>query len=385
MTATCDVLELADDWGPEKIVAVTDTRTGMRGVLIIDNTARGAGKGGTRMAPSVSVPEVARLARVMTWKWAVTGLFFGGAKAGIRFDPESPRKEEVLRAFVRALCNEVPAEYVFGLDMGLSEEDAAVIQDEARDRGASTGTPAALGGIPYDQLGITGYGVAESVRQAAARRGIALEGARVAIQGFGAVGSAVAKRLCEFGMVLVAVSTASGAVRNDAGFEVNDLLDLRAAFGDTLVDHLPGRKISLGEELEVAAEVVVPAASQDAIDGAAAKRIQAKLVVEAANLPTTPEARSSLFASGVTLVPDIVANPGGAIAAAYAMDALHSAFPINTADVLANVATRIRDSTDAVLDAASKTDTAPHDAAYILARKRVERAMAARGRLPAYK
>src|SRR5688572_26236949 len=118
-----DTLQLIDEWGPEKVVCVSDRRTGMRGVLVIDNSARGVGKGGTRMSPSLSVMEVARLARTMTWKWAAVDLFHGGAKAGIIGDPNAPDKEAVLRAFARALANEVPAEYVFGLDMGLTEND----------------------------------------------------------------------------------------------------------------------------------------------------------------------------------------------------------------------------------------------------------------------
>ncbi|MDT7637973.1 MAG: glutamate dehydrogenase, partial [Pseudonocardiales bacterium] len=114
---TADLLESIDEWGPEKIVCVSDSRTGMRGVLVIDNTARGMGKGGTRMSPSVTVAEIARLARVMTWKWAAVDLFHGGAKAGIRFDPASPDKERVLRAYVRRLADQIPSSYVAGLDM----------------------------------------------------------------------------------------------------------------------------------------------------------------------------------------------------------------------------------------------------------------------------
>src|SRR5919108_4441659 len=123
-----DVFALMDGWGPEKVVCVSDRRTGMRGVLVLDNTARGMGKGGTRMSPTLSVTEVARLARVMTWKWAGVDLFFGGAKAGIKFDPAAPDKEAALRSFGRSLSSEVPEEYVFGLDMGLTEHDAAIIQ-----------------------------------------------------------------------------------------------------------------------------------------------------------------------------------------------------------------------------------------------------------------
>ena len=149
---TEDVLSLRDEWGPEKVVCVSDGRSGMRGVLVLDNTARGMGKGNTRMSPTLTVREVARLARTMTWKWAAVDLFHGGAKAGILGNRKASNKEEVLRAFARALSNEVPAEYVFGLDMGLTEQDAAVLLDELGDRGAAVGLPRALGGWPYDEL-----------------------------------------------------------------------------------------------------------------------------------------------------------------------------------------------------------------------------------------
>ena len=202
---TDDVLALMDEWGPEKVVCVSDRRSGMRGVLVLDNTARGMGKGGTRMSPTLTVREVARLARTMTWKWAAVDLFHGGAKAGILGDPAAADKEEVLRAFARALRNEVPAEYVFGLDTGLTEEDAAVLLDELGDRGAAVGLPRALGGLPYDELGVTGFGVAEAADAAATESGWRLAGSRVAITGFGAVGAAAARRFVARGATVVAV------------------------------------------------------------------------------------------------------------------------------------------------------------------------------------
>jgi glutamate dehydrogenase (NAD(P)+) len=174
-----------------------------RGVLVLDNTARGTGKGGTRMSPSLTVQELARLARTMTWKWAAVDLFHGGAKAGILGDPSDPNKEAILRACARSLSNEVPSEYVFGLDIGLAEEDAAIFLDELGDRGASTGLPRALGGLPYDQMGVTGYGVAVAADAASQYRKIALKGSRVSIQGFGAVGQAAAVRLVELGATIV--------------------------------------------------------------------------------------------------------------------------------------------------------------------------------------
>jgi glutamate dehydrogenase (NAD(P)+) len=133
----------------------------------------------------------------MTWKWAGVDLYYGGAKAGIQADPSAASKEDVLRAFVRALRNEVPEEYVFGLDVGLTEADAAIMLDEVGNRAGAVGTPQALGGLPYDQLGVTGYGVAETVDAAAQFAGLSTSALSASIQGFGAVGAAAARRLDE--------------------------------------------------------------------------------------------------------------------------------------------------------------------------------------------
>ncbi len=384
MEGVTDALDLVDDWGPEKIVVVSHRRTGMRGVLVIDNTARGVGKGGTRMAPAVTVQEIARLARNMTWKWAGVDLFYGGAKAGIVADPAAPDKEAVLRAFARALSNEVPREYVLGLDMGLTEDDAAVVADELGDRGAAVGTPAHLGGIAYDQLGVTGYGVAEAADAAAEHRGRPLRGSRVSIQGFGAVGSAAARRFAELGATVVAVSTAHGALHDPTGLDVGALLAARAEFGDRFVARAGlGEPQAPGAELVVDCDVLVPAALQDVVGTGVAGRIKAHLVVEGANLPTSPAAQAVLAARGVTVVPDFVANAGGVIAAAFAMDARYSGFRPDPAAVFSTISTRLRAHTATVLDEAARRDVTPHDAGRRLAQDRVRAAMRSRGRIPA--
>ena len=378
-----DALDLVDDWGPEKIVVVSHRRTGMKGVLVIDNTARGVGKGGTRMAPTVTVEEVARLARTMTWKWAGVDLFYGGAKAGIVADPTAPDKEAVLRAFVRALSNEVPREYVVGLDMGLTEDDAAIVQDELGDRGAAVGTPAHLGGIPYDQLGVTGYGVAEAADAAADQLGRPLRGARVSIQGFGAVGSAAARRFAELGATVVAVSTAQGALHDPTGLDVGALAAARAEFGDHLVTRSGlGEAVAPGAELVVDCDVLVPAALQDVVDAGTAAEIKAHLVVEGANLPTSAPAQAVLAARGVTVVPDFVANAGGVIAAAFAMDARYSGFRPDAAAVFSTISDRLRANTLTVLGEAARKDVTPHEAGRRLAQDRVRAAMRSKGRLP---
>ncbi|MCW4466272.1 Glu/Leu/Phe/Val dehydrogenase [Glutamicibacter sp. MNS18] len=373
-----NIFELMDQWGPEKIVAVSDAKTGMKGVLVIDNTSRGIGKGGTRMQPNVSVGEIARLARVMTWKWAGVDLFYGGAKAGIQADPASPHKEEILRSFVRKLSNEVPEEYVFGLDMGLTENDAAIINDELGTRMAAVGTPWDLGGVPYDQLGITGYGVAEVVDAAAAVRD--LRGARVAVQGFGAVGHAVASRLHELGYTVVAISTAHGAIFDSRGLDIPELLQRRQQVGDALVNDYPQLRINPGDELFVDADIVVPAALQDVIDAGSAQRIGATLLVEGANLPTNAEAQQVLAARGVTVIPDFIANAGGVVSAAFAMEARQSPFRATTDNIFTTVSEKLRHNALTVLDEAANRKTTTHEAARLLAQDRVRKAMDLRGR-----
>lgn len=373
------LFDLMDGWGPEKVVAVSDSRLGFQGVLVIDNTARGMGKGGTRMQPTVDVNEIARLARVMTWKWAAVDLFYGGAKAGIRADPSRSDKEQVLRSFVRRLSNEVPREYVFGLDMGLTEHDAAIIIDELGTRGAAVGTPAELGGVPYDQLGVTGFGVAEATDQAALQRG--LRGARVAIQGFGAVGHAAAQRLDELGYPVVAISTSRGAVVDPGGLNVPELLERRRIVGDSVVEELPDLRIPAGEELFTDAEILVPAALQNVIDRPQAERLRARLVIEGANLPTTVRAQQRLHERGVLVIPDFIANAGGVVSAAFAMEARFSAFRVDPARIFETISEKLRGNVDVCLETAIERGLTPHESARGLAQDRVRSAMDLRGGL----
>lgn len=377
-----DVLSLVDEWGPEKVVCVSDRKSGMRGVLVIDNTALGMGKGGTRMSPTLSVEEIARLARTMTWKWAALDLFHGGAKAGIVGDPNSPNKVEILRAFARALANEVPREYVFGLDMGLTENDAAILADELGDRGAAVGLPRALGGMPYDELGVTGYGVAEAADAVATEIGLNIGASRVAIQGFGAVGMAAARRFTALGATVVAVSTANGTVYDPDGLDVERLTELHGTARDDCVREYGG-VLPRDAALAVDCEILVPAAREDVIDESVAMTTTAKLVVEGANLPTTPSARSVLHKRGIAVVPDFIANAGGIVAAAHAMDARYSAFAVVPDDVFAMISTKLRANAVAVLDESRRADVIPYEAATNLAQERVRIAMRLSGRAKA--
>lgn len=378
-----DPLLSIDQWGPEKVIIVSDRKTGMRGVLVIDNTARGGAKGGTRMSPTLSMEEVARLARTMTWKWAAVDLFHGGAKAGILGDPQSVGKERILRAFARALANEVPTEYAFGLDMGLTEEDAAIFVDELNDRGASTGLPRPMGGLPYDQLGVTGFGLAEAADAASQQVGLDLQSASVTIQGLGAVGRAAAKRLHELGATVTAVSTAVGYIHDPHGLDVPLLLDAAQAAGDDAIKHFSSFSAEAHQLFGVPTDILIPAATADVIDDGIAASTATKLVVEGANMPTTASARQILHERKITVVPDFIANAGGVIAAAHSSDARYSPFSVEPEGVFAMIRQKLRENADRVVADSLRMDVTPLEAAHTLARTRVMDAMTARGFDPA--
>lgn len=361
-----------DEFGPEKVIVVFDPRTMMQGYLVIDNTARGLAKGGVRMAQDLNLRETMRLARTMTWKNAAADLPLGGAKGGIIWDPASEERERIIRAYARALRNLIPDEYVFGLDMGLSENDAALVVDELNNRKAATGKPDFLGGINYDQLGLTGYGVVEAMEVACEFAAIEPKGATVAIQGFGAVGKAVAKFASERKMVVVAVSDVKGAVVNPDGFDIRKLMDEFEEKG-TVVDFHPSKTIGQGDEVTVPCDIVAPCAKEDLIGIDVARKMKAKIVVEGANMAVSPEAQDYLFRNGILCVPDFIANAGGVIGAfAESID--------ETPDVAFDMVKRkITKNTKMILDISLKEKVPTRDAGMRLARERVIMAMKAKG------
>lgn len=239
-----------------------------------------------------------------------------------------------------------------------------------------------LGGLPYDELGVTGYGVAEATDAAAAAISLPITGARVAIQGFGAVGRAAAERLVELGAVITAVSTATGVIVDKDGIDLPRLMALRRDLGDSCVTQYGGA-LDPSAALTTDAQILIPAAREDVIDKDLATSTHARLVVEGANMPTTPAALEVLNARGVTVVPDFIANAGGIVAAAHSMNARYSPFPVNPGDVFPMISTKLRQNTLTVVTEALSRSLTTHAAAQKLAQERVRAAMMLRGQIPA--
>jgi glutamate dehydrogenase (NAD(P)+) len=347
------------------VIEVREPGLGLKAMLVVDNVACGPAIGGLRMAPDVTAGECARLARAMTLKNAAAGLAHGGAKSVLWGDPRTPRdrKERLIRAFAHALRGE--SDYIFGPDMGTDEACMAWIQDEI---GRAVGLPAALGGLPLDELGATGWGLLHSAEAAAPYAGIALEGARVAVQGFGAVGKHAARFLAGRGAKLVAASDSAGTIADRRGIDVAALARLKAQ-GRSVRDYPEGEKLDRDAVIGIDCDIWIPAARPDVVREDNVARLQARLVLEGANIPLTEGAEAMLAARGVTVVPDFVANAGGVICAAmeYAGATQASAF--------AAIAERIRANTEAVLSAARARAIRPREAALELAERRVRDAM----------
>jgi len=318
-----DVWSMGDEWGPEKVVQVYDPDTGMQGVLVIDNTASGPGKGGIRFSPSVTPLEVFRLARVMTWKVALAGLPFGGAKAGIRGDPTKTDRAAWIRAFARAIKPYVPNQYVGATDMGTTELEMAVFAHEVGDMKACTGKPSEIGGIPHE-LGTTGYGVAHATNLALEllnklqKFDLDPKEARVCVQGFGNVGSFTAKFLDEMGFKVVGISDISCSMADPKGLDLPKILnEMKQSNREPVLSSIPSyQKVGRDEVFKVPCDIFVPAATSDVINERTVLQLLAskvRMVVEAANIPTTREADAALHSGGVWVLPDLLVNAGGVI------------------------------------------------------------------------
>jgi glutamate dehydrogenase (NAD(P)+) len=355
----------ADEFGPAKIIHVYEPRIGLRGTLVVDNVAAGPSIGGLRMAPDVSTEECARLARAMTLKNAAAGLAHGGGKSVLYGDPRMPtdRKEQLVRGMACALGD--IQDYIFGPDMGTDETCMAWIRSEI---GRAVGLPSEVGGIPLDELGATGFGLAHATEVALRYCGFSLAGARIAVQGIGSVGIHAARFLVQRGAVLVAASDSGGAIHDPAGLDVEALVATKRA-GKGVIEYGKGTPIAGEELVRVDCEIWVPAARPDVLREDNEAGLKAKLVVSGANIPITPGAEERLHRRGVLCVPDFIANAGGVICAAMEY---HGA--TQTAAFQA-IEERIRANTDVVLSDATRRGILPRKAAIDLAIARIRRAM----------
>ena len=355
-----------DEWGPEKVVSVYDPKTGMKGYTVIDNTARGPGKGGIRMVKDVTVGEVFELARAMTWKNAMADLPFGGAKSGIIWDGKKD-KEVLMRAFARAIQPLVPGEYVAGPDMNTTEKEMGAFADEVGNMKVATGKPAEMGGLPHE-LGSTGFGVAESTDVTVDHLGWDMDGLTVAIEGFGNVGTFTMKFLTEKGAKVVAVSDSKGTIYNKDGLEYEKLMEVKNETG-AVKNYSDGEVLKPEELFEIEVDILIPGARPNVITDENKERIRAKVIVEAANIPISSAVEEWFHEKGVVVVPDFVVNAGGVISSYVEY------IGGDEDEMFKTVKEKVRQNTRLVLERSEKNNEPPRKSALAIAQERVKKAM----------
>ncbi|MBK5278986.1 MAG: Glu/Leu/Phe/Val dehydrogenase [Bacteroidia bacterium] len=290
------------------------------GYRVIHSTILGPSKGGIRFDPHVSLDEVKALAAWMTWKCAVVDIPYGGAKGGVTCNPRQMSAGEIER-LVRSYTTSMidifgPDKDIPAPDMGTGPREMAWLMDEySRTQGMTvnavvTGKPTVLGGS-LGRTEATGRGVMVSALAAMEKLKINPYNATCAVQGFGNVGSWASLLLAERGLKVVSVSDISGAYYNENGIEIDKAVKYRDANKGSLEGFTGAGKISGDELLVLPVDVLVPAAKEDVITHHNAAKIQAKLIVEGANGPTSSKADKIIFEKGISVVPDILANAGG--------------------------------------------------------------------------
>jgi len=361
-----------DEFGPEKILSVYDAKTGMRGVVVIDSTAIGPGKGGIRMTPTVDTEEVARMARNMTWKCALAEIPFGGAKAGIIADSKEiePKKKHLLvEAFSRAIKTICPQLYVAAPDMYMGEREMAWFAEANGDKNSCTGKPESMGGIPHE-LGGTGFGVYQAARVAAELINLDLKGATFAVEGFGNVGRPAARYLSEAGARFVAVSDSQGTICVPQGLSYDVLENIKAQ-GDSVINYDQQRgdaecsQRSCGHILDVEADILITAAKADLIKTAGVDRLHYRLIVEGSNIPMSFWVENLCHKKGITVVPDFVANAGGVITS-------YAEYQGNDQNNIHDmIEEKVSNNTRIIIRESQKTNRMPRKCALNLAKSRV--------------
>jgi len=368
---------IKDQFGPEYIVKIYDPKIKMEGFLVIDNTVLGPGKGGIRMTPDVTVEEVFRLARTMTWKNALAELPFGGAKAGIIWQGGSDElKKKYIQSFAKAIKIFTPKKYIAGPDVNTGEKEMQWFVEATGNWRSATGKPAnycmkVFGkkgekcGLPHE-FGSTGFGVAHAAAIASQLAGIPLKNALVAIHGFGNVGSFAYKYLTEMGALVVALADKSGAFYAEQGFHRKEIAKIIRE-KKLLSEGKTGVQISSDEFWTLPVDILIPASVTDVINNSNKDKIKAKIIVEAGNIPMSEKIEEELFQKGILIVPDFVANAGGVISS-YAEYRGY-----NPKRMFETVRRKITKTTKLVLKESIKKNKNPRSVALEIAKNKLEK------------
>ena len=360
------------------------------GYRVQHNTSRGPGKGGVRFHQDVTLSEVMALAGWMTIKNAAIGVPFGGAKGGVRVDTRGLSLAELERV-TRRYTSEIgfligPDKDIPAPDVNTNERVMAWMMDTysvnqgRTSTGVVTGKPISLGGS-LGRHDATGRGVFVVGQAAAKKRGVAVRGARVCVQGFGNVGSIAARCFADAGAKVIAIQDVSGTIRNERGLDVDKLIDLQDA-GKPIVDCADAERIADDDFWGIESEFLVPAALEQQITERNASRIKTRILLEGANGPTTPEADDILNQNGIYVVPDVLANAGGVTVSYFEWVQDFSSYFWSEEEINRRLDKIMGDAYAAISETAEREGVTLRTATFIVACKRVLAARQLRGLYP---
>ncbi len=361
-----------------------------QGFRVQHNLGRGPTKGGIRYHPAVTLDEVRGLAMLMTWKCALMGLPYGGAKGAVVVDPKQLSAGEIER-LTRRFATEIsvvigPERDIPAPDIGTNPQVMAWIMDTISMHQGHT-VPAVVTGKPVNiggsegRLEATGRGLTYILTVAARHVGFALEQTRLAIQGCGNVGATVAREAAALGMTIVALSDSRGGVYNPHGLDVEAVLQHKALTG-SVVGAANADTLTNEEVLEVECDILVPAALDGVITARNANRIRAQVIAEAANGPTTKAADAILYDRGCLVIPDILANAGGVTVSYFEWVQGLQEFFWSEREVNAQLRRVMTNAFEQTLRVSAERQVDLRTAAYMLAVQRVADAVATRGIYP---
>lgn len=360
------------------------------GYRVQHNLTRGPGKGGVRYQPDVTLSEVMALSAWMSIKCAAVDVPFGGAKGGIRINPRlySAREiERVTRRYIHEISMIIGPELdIPAPDMNTNAQtmawmaDTYAMQTGSAISGVVTGKPISLGGS-LGRVEATGRGVFTVGVEAAKDAGINLQGARVAVQGCGNVGSVAAKLFQEAGATIIAVQDHSGTIYNANGLDMDTLLS-SCNSKEGLISSTAGEPISNEDFWALECEILIPAALEKQITVANADQIRAKIIIEGANGPTTPEADDILSAKGITVIPDVIANAGGVTVSYFEWAQNFSSFFWEEDIINERLERMMRKAYQATADTAKQHNISLRTAAFVSACTRILEARELRGLYP---
>ena len=360
------------------------------GYRVQHNMSRGPGKGGVRFHPDVTLEEVMALSAWMTVKTAAVNLPYGGAKGGIRVDPKKLSLKE-LEKVTRRYTSEIgiiigPHTDIPAPDVNTNGQIMAWMMDTysmntgGTSTGVVTGKPLHLGGS-LGRVKATGRGVFVTGREAARRLGLDLRGARIAVQGFGNVGSVAAELFVEAGAIVVAVQDHTGTIVNDKGLDLEKLIPISRTQAGAV--GFEGGEVVPNEQFwDVQCDILIPAALEGQITAARAKKTTARLVLEGANGPTVPEADDILAERGVLVVPDVICNAGGVTVSYFEWVQDFSSFFWDEDEINVRLDRIMMNALHNIWDTADKHKISLRTATYAVACERILTARQERGLYP---